>query len=249
MLVISCSICCDPILPDNVVLHLKCGHIFHEDCLMEWLKRSKTCPECRTKTKKPTRVFPNFTTTSPDDPTSQLILIQCGAELVNNSEFNFNQLSQQLAQKEAELRKSVTFLTETKSKVINDLRNEIIILEERISDLLFEKSIAKLTEKENIVMLDKCKLELKYTQLDLKRRNELIECFERVNSDLQIKLNELEIQNKHLTEQVRIIQLSASSTHLKRKWNMDELTSQNKKIIFDLDDDDDCVIVIDDDNC
>lgn len=242
MLVISCSICCDPLLADKVVI-LKCGHLFHEDCLTEWIKRSKTCPECRTRTKKPVRVFPNFL---PDDFSAQLI--QNEANFTNEREFIVTDLSQQFAEKKAEFEESLTSLMETKSKVI-DLQNEIIILEERISDLLFEKSNAKLKEQESIVMLDKCQQELKYTQQDLKRRNELMESFRRVNSDLQIRLHNLEVHNKYLMEQI-----STNSTQLKRKSSTDELIYQHqqiKKFIveWDDDDDDDCVIVTNDDNC
>ena len=44
----ECSICQDTI--DNVDLPVKlsqCGHIYHKDCLVNWLKRKNDCPVCR----------------------------------------------------------------------------------------------------------------------------------------------------------------------------------------------------------
>ncbi|XP_025405959.1 E3 ubiquitin-protein ligase TRAIP isoform X2 [Sipha flava] len=47
----SCSICGDVftgIHPESVH-STPCGHVFHYDCLMTWIKRSQTCPHCRSK--------------------------------------------------------------------------------------------------------------------------------------------------------------------------------------------------------
>ncbi|XP_026807605.1 E3 ubiquitin-protein ligase TRAIP-like isoform X1 [Rhopalosiphum maidis] len=47
----SCSICGDcftGIHPESVH-STPCGHVFHYECLMTWIKRSQTCPHCRSK--------------------------------------------------------------------------------------------------------------------------------------------------------------------------------------------------------
>lgn len=240
-MIISCCICCDTLLPDNVLSHLKCGHIFHENCLTEWMKRSKTCPQCRKKTVKPTRVFPNFNTTCMNELTGQLI--QSEKERHRS----------QLAEKEVDIafmEATIKVSTDKNAKVTNDLRNEILILEERIKDLLFEISAVKLTEREHLEKLDQCKLELKNAQIDLNGRIKLIECFERVNTQLQVRQNEIEVENNRLREQVRTVLLSASPA-IKRKVAMDEFLNQHQKsqkIVIELEDDDDasdddCVIV------
>ena len=47
-MVISCSICLNDLNFSNQNISvLKCGHLFHHDCLQEWIRTSKTCPECR----------------------------------------------------------------------------------------------------------------------------------------------------------------------------------------------------------
>ena len=45
---ISCSVCIEDInLYNQTISVLKCGHVFHLECLQQWFRTSKTCPECR----------------------------------------------------------------------------------------------------------------------------------------------------------------------------------------------------------
>ena len=39
-----CTICIEE--PDECS-QLKCGHIFHTECINEWFKNHKSCPNCR----------------------------------------------------------------------------------------------------------------------------------------------------------------------------------------------------------
>jgi Ring finger domain len=34
--------------PDVVGIRLKCGHLFHDSCIVSWLESHRTCPCCRT---------------------------------------------------------------------------------------------------------------------------------------------------------------------------------------------------------
>ncbi|XP_074587582.1 uncharacterized protein LOC141843411 [Curcuma longa] len=43
----TCPICLDDFEVMSQVLAMPCGHPFHKVCLMEWLKRSHSCPLCR----------------------------------------------------------------------------------------------------------------------------------------------------------------------------------------------------------
>ena len=45
----QCSICLNEldVSQMNVTAIVKCGHIFHLDCLMTWLVRRNICPLCR----------------------------------------------------------------------------------------------------------------------------------------------------------------------------------------------------------
>ena len=42
----ECSICLEDIKKYDIIRHLKCFHIYHIDCIDDWLSRKKICPEC-----------------------------------------------------------------------------------------------------------------------------------------------------------------------------------------------------------
>lgn len=47
---INCIICSDLFISaDSIVTAGSCGHCFHFHCLTQWLERSKSCPQCRSK--------------------------------------------------------------------------------------------------------------------------------------------------------------------------------------------------------
>ena len=50
-----CSICID-ILEDEVEV-MDCSHIYHHDCISEWMKQNPVCPVCRAYI-KPKNDFP-----------------------------------------------------------------------------------------------------------------------------------------------------------------------------------------------
>lgn len=44
----SCAICFELIVPGDGVLELPCYHLFHSDCIVQWLLNHQHCPICRT---------------------------------------------------------------------------------------------------------------------------------------------------------------------------------------------------------
>lgn len=43
----DCHICLDSVEEDNTLVQIKCGHLFHQQCIHTWLKLKRTCPICR----------------------------------------------------------------------------------------------------------------------------------------------------------------------------------------------------------
>uniref|UniRef100_A0A7N0USV2 RING-type E3 ubiquitin transferase n=1 Tax=Kalanchoe fedtschenkoi TaxID=63787 RepID=A0A7N0USV2_KALFE len=42
---VVCSVCLEGLAAEE----MPCKHLYHESCLAEWFKRSRTCPQCRYK--------------------------------------------------------------------------------------------------------------------------------------------------------------------------------------------------------
>ena len=43
----ECSICLETIEEKDRYELLKCPHFYHKKCILKWLEKSNTCPECR----------------------------------------------------------------------------------------------------------------------------------------------------------------------------------------------------------
>lgn len=45
--IFSCPICCTEFSTGETAVALSCKHLYHEECIMEWLKAENTCPICK----------------------------------------------------------------------------------------------------------------------------------------------------------------------------------------------------------
>ena len=43
----SCIICFSDFNKNDKIKILKCGHIYHKECINEWFKKKELCPICR----------------------------------------------------------------------------------------------------------------------------------------------------------------------------------------------------------
>uniref|UniRef100_A0A182PMV1 RING-type domain-containing protein n=1 Tax=Anopheles epiroticus TaxID=199890 RepID=A0A182PMV1_9DIPT len=66
---LACPICSDLFVPSAEVDITPCGHMFHHVCLLQWLERSKTCPQCRNRCTEARLVKVYFNVTSNLDTT------------------------------------------------------------------------------------------------------------------------------------------------------------------------------------
>ncbi|ETN66774.1 hypothetical protein AND_001430 [Anopheles darlingi] len=71
-----CAICSDLFLPSDDVHSTTCGHMFHYACLLQWLQRSPTCPQCRNRCteSKLVKVYFNVAASASAEDGAQLLV-------------------------------------------------------------------------------------------------------------------------------------------------------------------------------
>ncbi|XP_024937879.1 E3 ubiquitin-protein ligase TRAIP isoform X2 [Cephus cinctus] len=159
---ITCVICCDPLTPSDDVFYTPCGHVFHFSCIVKWLERSKSCPQCREKVTetKIHRIYFNYSDTNvPVESSSSL------QERVENLKF-------QIMLKENDI-KHYTSKAATLEHQTSGLRKEVRKLE---SEMLQKDSAIYALQKQ-----------INY----LKQQNEEAEAAKKQAAVLKRKLEEL----------------------------------------------------------
>lgn len=68
---LTCAICSDLLMPSDDIHMTPCGHAFHYTCLLQWLQRSKTCPQCRNKCHEKSLIKAYFNVAVSDDSVAE----------------------------------------------------------------------------------------------------------------------------------------------------------------------------------
>ncbi|XAR49524.1 hypothetical protein NMG60_11032759 [Bertholletia excelsa] len=55
-----CAVCLDDFEPKQMVMLTPCNHMFHEECIVPWLKSRAQCPVCRFVIYQPTRAHNSY---------------------------------------------------------------------------------------------------------------------------------------------------------------------------------------------
>ena len=55
-----CSLCLENFIPLSIVTDLTCSHLFHHNCLVQWIVRRNSCPLCRVAVTEPPASRSNF---------------------------------------------------------------------------------------------------------------------------------------------------------------------------------------------
>lgn len=55
----NCSICLCNLYKEKIII-LECSHVYHINCIQEWLLKSRTCPLCRFHIKDITEIVPFY---------------------------------------------------------------------------------------------------------------------------------------------------------------------------------------------
>ncbi|KAJ8673761.1 hypothetical protein QAD02_005023 [Eretmocerus hayati] len=164
---IQCAICQDALEAAHDIFVTPCGHVFHFPCLMQWLEKSQTCPECRQKVKrdKLTRIYFNIFNT----------------ECIKEDSFTLQQKID-----------SLSFQNKLKETDLKNCREENVILKKQNSGLREEvkKVENELSHKNSVVhaLKEQCQhfKELSDDTSGLKRENNhlkrLLETYENVKT-------------------------------------------------------------------
>lgn len=119
---ISCIICSDILSQTSEIYTTNCGHLFHYACLIQWIERSCTCPQCRCKVTEKTihRIY--FNVANAEGITDDVVTLQ---HKMDNLDFQIK-----LKDKDIQIGKD-------KNKKLKDqnfsLRNEVKELENKQS--------------------------------------------------------------------------------------------------------------------
>lgn len=63
---LGCSICQEALSASAICVTTKCGHVFHQTCVSQWIANSRTCPSCRAACTSSALVRLYFTTSLAD---------------------------------------------------------------------------------------------------------------------------------------------------------------------------------------
>nr|XP_012216897.1 PREDICTED: E3 ubiquitin-protein ligase TRAIP-like isoform X2 [Linepithema humile] len=142
---IVCVICSDLLVPSDDIFNTPCGHIFHFTCLLQWLERSQTCPQCRERTTKHKihRIYFNFPNNDSfvEDATSlqnKLDNVTFQLKLKDNVINNLTENKQELEKQTSGLRQEVKNVErELKSKdaAIRALQTQIKFFKQQCAEL------------------------------------------------------------------------------------------------------------------
>ncbi|XP_017781704.1 PREDICTED: E3 ubiquitin-protein ligase TRAIP [Nicrophorus vespilloides] len=142
---IQCIICSDLFLPSSEIYSTKCGHMFHYVCLVQWMDRSKTCPQCRQKCtdKCIHRIYVNLQTT------------EGISEDIGTLQNRVDSLQFQVKLKDLDIKKYTEQASKYKSqnaglrKELTDLENKVRTLESVIRALKEQVQFFKDKSREN----------------------------------------------------------------------------------------------------
>ncbi|KAL6253760.1 hypothetical protein P5V15_012177 [Pogonomyrmex californicus] len=215
-----CAICRGVLISIDDVFFTPCGHLFHFQCLSQWLQSSETCPQCRRVTTSDKIHKAHFSLTETDDLTVD------NSENISLQE-RIDDLKLQVLEKERDIEdyifknssldidncfierqiKEIKSKISQKNSIIYKLRNQIIeiklecdTLEERMNILKAGSEVHKkiLWQEKEIKQLEErcCYLAKEnYKNISIEKR---LKTYKIENSSLRHRITELETTLLHV---------------------------------------------------
>ncbi|KAL0819227.1 hypothetical protein ABMA28_008472 [Loxostege sticticalis] len=140
---ILCTICSDLVNQAENIFATKCGHIFHYNCLAQWIERSKSCPQCRNKVTDRCmfRIYPTISNeTSGEDVTTL-------QSRLDDAQLQLRQQKATAKEKEDKLTAITTELRKNE-EVLKSLEKKLVTRESAISALKEQLDYVKIQNKE-----------------------------------------------------------------------------------------------------
>ncbi|XP_011266232.1 E3 ubiquitin-protein ligase TRAIP [Camponotus floridanus] len=252
---IICVICSELLVSSDDVFHTPCGHIFHFGCLIQWLERSKTCPQCRERTteSKIYRIYFNFSNSDSivEDPTSlqyKIDNLTLQLQLKDQNINNLTEIKEKLEKQTAGLRQEVRHVESEingKNSAIHALKQQIKFYKQQCQDVdIYKNEIkqlkkdieslknlqalldASVDEVDDIIAMT-CDIDKLKTYITIMKKN--------MNTDLQ-KKRELRDKVKSLQQELTRVfttNKSLSEERIKRKELEKQLINcESEKIIL-----------------
>ncbi|XP_065215384.1 E3 ubiquitin-protein ligase TRAIP-like isoform X2 [Planococcus citri] len=178
---VSCTICQEFLFTgeDNepAISSTSCGHVYHSNCLFQWMERSETCPHCRTDLDQDDDVFK-----------LNLIIEKPSTETFDELKNRVKRLSKKI---DSDLKRAVE-----KNKKLEDQVQSLLRGESTLKDELAAKSKKLQKMKENLKTVDSMNEKLK-------KENEKLKNSIEKNLDIEDNLNDMLDEEAELLEKTR----------------------------------------------
>ncbi|XP_053976381.1 E3 ubiquitin-protein ligase TRAIP-like [Hylaeus volcanicus] len=152
---IICAICKDHLVQSDEIFHTQCAHVFHFQCLTQWLERSSSCPQCRDEVtqSKIYRLYFTFSNNEPAEPQTcstkeridtlkfKILLKEKDIQYYTSKTITLEKqnagLKQEVRKVESEISKQNSIIYELREemKYCDELKKEIAHLKSKIEDL------------------------------------------------------------------------------------------------------------------
>ncbi|XP_074861179.1 E3 ubiquitin-protein ligase TRAIP isoform X2 [Carettochelys insculpta] len=224
-----CTICSDFFDSHRDVAAIHCGHVFHQQCLIQWFDTApnRTCPQCRIQVSKRHIISKLFFDAALEEQTS------LDAESLKNE---LDKVKAQLFMKDKEKRDFQAIIDTLRETV--DVRNATI---ESLQKALCETEMLCSTLKKQMKYLEQQQEDAKGAKEEARRLRTKLKTMERVEMLLQSQRPEVEEMIREMgLGQAAVEQLAVYCVSLKKEYEnlkearkaSSEMTEKLKKELF-----------------
>ncbi|XP_072399935.1 uncharacterized protein [Diabrotica undecimpunctata] len=192
---IVCTVCSELFIRGADIYFTPCGHVFHFSCLTNWIKRTKSCPICRSSVTEQ-NIYKVFFNIDDRDITEDCVTLFVKLENAN-------------------------FTLELKENELKNLRKSLEELKEQNAKLHIEMNIARSDYKEKTRNL---KYNLKRAQNETYKQKKEKAYQKYKIAKLNRKIQELKLECDRQTNSLQRIQniVGSNSSHNEKSYNQED---------------------------